>query len=189
LIKLRILTKPKEICLKLQTAMTAMLIILFACPVWAGDAPAPLAAMSVPAGLSDMSVPAGLSDMSVPAGLSDMSVEGAGGGQAPATDTGLPVDYYLQKLNTVEGVITAVDLDNQTITIKDSDAEKTYRYDELTHFQVRLDQLDPSKLKVGSKIAGLYQDSGGSLYISRVVVILGEKATKRKSRHHRRRRR
>jgi len=132
--------------------------------------------------------PEPLAGMSVPVALPDMSVQGASGTETPSDENGLQAEYYTQKMSTVEGVITAVDLDKSTITIKDADAERTFYYDELTRFQVRLKPVEPSDLKTGSKIAGLYRESEDSLYISRVVVILGEKASKRKSKRRRRRR-
>jgi len=145
---------------------TILLTLALACPAVADDAPQPLAAMSMPETLSDMSVQ----------GAPDTGDEPAG--------AGISADYYTQKMSTVEGVITAIDLDNSTITIKDSDAERTYYFDELTRFQVRLKPVEPSYLKTGSKVAGLYRESEDALYISRVVVIVGKSG---KSRRRRRR--
>ncbi len=125
-----------------------------------------------------------------PEALLDRSVQAQEDDAAPAEaapgdtgDDGL-ADYYNRKMMTIEGVITVIDVEAGTIGIKNDDGENTYLFDELTRFQVKLRPIEPTALKVGSKMAGLYMQRDGALYISRVVVITGEKS---KSRRRRRR--
>lgn len=118
-----------------------------------------------------------------PDALAGGSVQGRDAETGPR-DTGGDglADYYNQKMLTVEGVITAIDLEAGSIDIRSEDGENTYTFDELTRFQVRLKPVEPSELRVGSRMAGLYMSRGGSLYIGRVVVITGEKAKRRRRR-------
>ena len=158
----------------MRAAVIAAIMILAAVITAYAEGPEPLAGRSVTA-------PEPLDGMSVPSSEPGQDFQGE--------DQQWLAEYYSQKMTTMEGVVTAIDLERRTITIKTSADEKEYVYDETTRFQIRLKPVEASQLKVGAKIAGLVRDKDGAAYIGRVVVITGVAPSKKRSRRYRRSRR
>jgi len=114
-----------------------------------------------------------------------------------AVDSGraAQIEYYNQKMSTVEGTITEIDIESGSMSVMTGDGEARFSFDGDTRFQVLLRPIEPSRVKTGSKMAGLYKDVEGAKYLGRVMLMdptkvykSKKKSSKKKHRRKKRRR-
>lgn len=94
------------------------------------------------------------------------------------------IEYYNQRMETVEGVITEYSAEAGLMKVKTEQGEMMFAFDEDTRFQVLLREIKPSEVKPGAKMAGLYRVAHNVPYLGRVVIMSDKKVVKR--RRHRR---
>lgn len=106
------------------------------------------------------------------------------------------VEYYNQKMSTVEGTITEIDIESGSMTVMTAGGEARFSFDGDTRFQVLLRPIEPAKVKTGSKMAGLYREVEGAQYLGRVMLMdptkvykSKKKSSKKKHKRKKRRRR
>ena len=94
------------------------------------------------------------------------------------------IEYYNQRMETIEGVVVDINADAGLIKIRTEDGEMMFAFDEDTRFQVLLREIKPSEVKPGAKMAGLYRVAHNVPYLGRVVIMGEVKTIKRRRRRH-----
>jgi len=184
----------------MKTIAILILIAFIAAPAYAGSTPEPLDDHSVaPAPMEGHTLPGpGFENDTTSGGEgfdNDTSAEGVGfesdttvsdADLEQATDEmqdTLPEGYYTRSMKTLQGTLVRIDEDAMTATVRDGNAQMEFGYDRFTVFMKNFRQVEPTSLKEGARVVGLFDDSGGDLYLGRLIEI-----SKYKSRRRRRRR-
>jgi hypothetical protein len=110
------------------------------------------------------------------------------GPEQPGTAQSVSKEYYDPDMLTVNGIVTGVDPDAQTMTVNTPMGEKVFQYDVETRFQSGLRAIDTSDVRVGSRIAVLYNEKEGKATLKRIMLVpdkaFAPHATSHHKRHH-----
>jgi len=72
---------------------------------------------------------------------------------------------------TVKGVVSSVDPDGRIIVIATPTGDMPFVFDENTRFQVKLRFVKLSDVEAGTRVAGLFSNRGGTIYLERLMLI------------------
>jgi len=185
----------------MKTITVLAFLVLIAAPAFAGSAPQPLDDHSVtPAPMEGHTLAGAGFDNDTSAKAAgfdnDTSSEAEGFGNDTtvsdadldqATDEmqdGLPDGYFTRSMKTLQGTLVSIDTEAMTAKVRDGNSEIEFGYDRYTVFMRDFRPVEPGSFKGGARVVGLFDDSGGDLYLGRLIEI-----SKYKSRRRRRRRR
>jgi len=170
----------------MKTAITTLVMMLFAVTAIAGNVPDPLEGHSIPpVPLETHSITGGvfLNSTSADASMPELEAEEVETLEtAEEIEAGFPDGYFTRNMKTLQGTLVEIDTEAMTARVRDGDAEIVFAYDRYTVFMKDFRPVDPVSFKGGARIVGLFDDSGGELYLGRLVEI-----SKYRSRRRRRR--